>query len=186
MKGLCLLTLGVVVWVSCGSPQTDRKSTPETNTAAQNDHWKNLETGNAKTTLAVDTKPKSPAPEFITRRDLDVVLAAGPAAILAAVVTEPVRQHGRFVGFRITRFRGDSPKTIDLRAGDVILKANGRTIERPENYFAVFEELKIATQLRIDVLRNGEMKTLIYPIHDTSKADVSPRPAPPSPPAKGF
>lgn len=123
--------------------------------------------------LSGDLGVKTAPPGTITRQDLDAVLRAGPAAILSMVITEPVLKNGRFVGFKIARFTGKRPTAIDLRSGDVILKANGKTVERPEHYFAVLEDLKIATELRIEVLRDGEKTTLIYPILNKSQHDVS-------------
>ena len=111
------------------------------------------------------TTPPLP-PGAIQRADLHAVLAAGPAALLQKVVTEPVRKNGKFVGFRIAKFTQRPPAAIDLRPGDVVLSVNGRKIERPENYFQVFEELQVASELRFKLLRDNELKTLLYPIID--------------------
>ena len=112
-----------------------------------------------------DAPPELP-PDAIRREDLQTVLAAGPAALLQRVVTEPVRENGKFVGFRIAGFTGEPPGVIDLQPGDIILSVNGRKIERPENYFQVFEELQVASELRFELLRSGEVETLLYPIVD--------------------
>ncbi len=111
------------------------------------------------------TTPPLP-PGAIQRADLLAVLVAGPAALLQKVVTEPVRKNGKFVGFRIAKFNQSPPTAIDLRPGDVVLSVNGRKIERPENYFQVFEELQVASELRFKLLRDNEVKTLLYPIID--------------------
>jgi type II secretory pathway component PulC len=114
---------------------------------------------------AMETAPTLP-PGAILRADLQAVLAAGPAALLQKVVTEPVRKNGKFVGFRLAEFTQGAPAAIDLRPGDIILLVNGRKIERPENYFQVFEELQVASELRFRLLRDNEVKTLLYPIID--------------------
>ena len=114
----------------------------------------------------------SPRPELATpstpgtidRSALDELLAGGPAPILGMVVTEPYRERGRFVGFRIVSFTQGEPTAIDLRPGDVILAINGRRIERPEHYFEVFEALKRADELSFDVKRDGVDQQLTYPI----------------------
>lgn len=155
--------------LGCGSSQTTAPSDPSRTGANSRSAVKAApEAVQAPDKLALE---KQSPPGVIIRQDLNDLLAAGPAAILAAVVTEPVLQNGRFIGFRIARFADTAPRTIDLRAGDIILKANGRSIERPENYYAVFEDLKIATELRLEVLRNGETTTLVYPILDKSHPD---------------
>jgi type II secretory pathway component PulC len=112
-----------------------------------------------------ETTPPLP-PGVIQRADLQGVLSAGPAALLQKVVTEPVRKNGKFVGFRIAKFTQTPPTAIDLRPGDVVLSVNGRKIERPENYFQVFEELQVASELRFKLLRDNEVKILLYPIID--------------------
>jgi type II secretory pathway component PulC len=104
------------------------------------------------------------APGTIKRAQLDELLAGGPAPILAMVVTEPYRERGRFVGFRIISFTQGEPTVVDLRAGDVILAVNGHRIERPEHYFEVYEALKTADQLSFDVMRDGVDQQLTYPI----------------------
>jgi type II secretory pathway component PulC len=106
------------------------------------------------------------APVAIRREDLLKVLSAGPAALLAQVVTEPVLNQGRFVGFRINGFPAGTPRGIDLKPGDVILLVNGKKIQRPENYFAVFQELRVAGELQVTLLRDDEEKVLYYPIVD--------------------
>ncbi|MBW2276537.1 MAG: hypothetical protein JRF63_03530 [Deltaproteobacteria bacterium] len=103
-------------------------------------------------------------PGTIGRQQLDELLAGGPAPILALVETEPYRERGRFVGFRIVSFPKGEPSAIDLRTGDVILAVNGHRIERPEHYFEVFEALKTAEQLSFDVKRDGAKQQLVYPI----------------------
>ena len=103
-------------------------------------------------------------PGTIARGQLDELLAGGPAPILALVETEPYRERGRFVGFRIVAFPQGDPTGIDLRAGDVILAVNGHRIERPEHYFEVFEALKTAEQLSFDLKRDGAKQQLVYPI----------------------
>jgi type II secretory pathway component PulC len=115
----------------------------------------------------LNAEPPAPAPATpatISRADLDRFLAGGPAPVLALVVTEPYKEHGRFVGFQIKAFTQGEPTAIDLRPGDVILAINGRRIERPEHYFEVFEALKTAHQLRFDLRRDGEKQRLVYPI----------------------
>jgi len=115
---------------------------------------------------AADSAPVTPAipPGTIGRQQLDELLAGGPAPILAMVVTEPYRERGRFVGFRIVSFTQGEPTAIDLRAGDVILAINGKRIERPEHYFEVFEALKQADELSFDLRRDGADQRLSYPI----------------------
>jgi type II secretory pathway component PulC len=130
--------------------------------------------GNSKNGTAGENQPAAESAETvkstregvvsIRRAELDEVLDAGPAALLARVRTEPFFRNGRFVGFRIIGFPGGAPEHLDLRRGDVVVRVNGRSIERPEHYFDVFETLRRASKLRFELLRNGRQLELIYPI----------------------
>ncbi len=100
----------------------------------------------------------------IVRSDLDELLAQGPAYILATVQSDSHKVDGRFVGFRIVSFRVDLDPCIDLREDDAITLVNGKSIERPEHFFEVFEALKTATEVRFDILRDGAPLALIYPV----------------------
>lgn len=103
-------------------------------------------------------------PGAIRRQDLSNILSAGPAAVLAMVETEPAREGKRFMGFRIVAFVQGDPKAVDLRPGDILVAVNGKKIIQPDDYFRVFQELAVASELRFDILRDGLAKTLSYPI----------------------
>jgi hypothetical protein len=105
-------------------------------------------------------------PGTVRRADLDALLAAGPGAFLTRVETAPERRGGRFVGFRIAGFPKGPPRTIDLRPGDVVLRVNGRDLERPEQYFEAFRTLAGAAEIRFEILRDGAPLTLAYPVVD--------------------
>lgn len=100
----------------------------------------------------------------IRRSDLNRVIADGPAALLAHVSTEPERQGRRFIGFRIAAFHPEAPSALDLQVGDVIITVNGLAIVTPQDFFRVFQELKVASELRFDIIRDNSRKSLVYPI----------------------
>jgi type II secretory pathway component PulC len=100
----------------------------------------------------------------ILRSDLNRVIAAGPAALLARVSTEPERQGKRFIGFRIAAFHPEAPSALELQVGDVIIAVNGLAIMTPQDFFRVFQELKVASELRFDIIRDNSRKSLVYPI----------------------
>jgi len=110
--------------------------------------------------------PAPARPGTVSRSDLDELLAAGPAALLARVETAPEREGGRFAGFRITGFPGGPPAAVDLRVGDVVVRVNGRGIERPEQYFEVFRALAGAAEIRFEIIRDGAPLTLTCPVVD--------------------
>ncbi len=159
MKTTTLLAIALFSFgVSCGAAKSEG-SQPMIDATAK--------TPQTLPQKAIHKETKAVAPEgMILRSDLKQVLEAGPGALLRRVMTEPAKTEGRFIGFRITEFTNGKPSTIDLCIGDVILMVNGRKIERPEHYFEVFQELKVASELRFVVLRQGVEQTLSYPIVD--------------------
>ncbi|MDD5309419.1 MAG: hypothetical protein PHU25_19050 [Deltaproteobacteria bacterium] len=108
--------------------------------------------------------PEAREPGVIPRNELRALLDQGPAALLARAVTEPVRKDGRFVGFRITAFPKGLPQVIDLRVGDVLVTANGRNVGHYDVYLQVFGELPVASELKLEIIRDGQNATLVYPI----------------------
>jgi type II secretory pathway component PulC len=100
----------------------------------------------------------------LRRAALDELLAKGPAYALAMVQIDPEKKDGKFVGFRIVSFRSEIPAYLDLRPGDVVTRINDLPIERPEQFFAVFEKLRAAAEVKLDVLRGGAPETITVPI----------------------
>ena len=126
--------------------------------------------GGAKTEGATSAPPAdeqavAPAPETeLHRAALDELLARGPAYTLAMVQIDSAKADGKFVGFTIVSFRTELPAYLDLEPGDVVTKVNGLPIETPDQFFAVFEALKTATEVRFDVLREGKAQAITVPV----------------------
>jgi len=89
--------------------------------------------------------------------------------VLALVQTEPARANGRFVGFRIRAFAAEAPAAVDLRVGDVVVAVNGKSIISPDDFFRVFQELEVASEVRFDILRAGKKECIVYPILDAAQ-----------------
>jgi len=56
--------------------------------------------------------------------------------------------------------------SLDLRPGDTVTRVNGKSIERPEQAIAVWDELRTASNLVVDYRRDGEPHTLRFTIVD--------------------
>ena len=114
-------------------------------------------------------QPQSEAePHAIRRAELAKVLDASPGYFLQHVQTEPRFAHGRFHGWRVvsffpgdTRFAG-----VDLQAGDVVTRVNGKPIEQPDQFMTVWTELRTSKELVVDVERAGAPRTLRWTIAD--------------------
>jgi type II secretion system protein C len=96
----------------------------------------------------------------VTRKELNAVLAKGPANILAMVQTASHKTGGRFAGFEIVSFRLNGSEVLGLRKGDILTRVNGLKIETPDQYFEVFERLKKADSIKFDIIRDGESQTI--------------------------
>jgi hypothetical protein len=106
----------------------------------------------------------------ISRDELLPVLDGGLGRFLQNVETEPAYHRGAFVGFRIVSLFPGEPAfaSLDLRPGDTVTRINGKSIERPEQAVAVWEELRTASDLVVDYRRDGERLALHFAIVDQS------------------
>jgi type II secretory pathway component PulC len=107
-----------------------------------------------------------PVRSTIPRADLNHFLDGSPGAFLQQVAPEAIFKDGRFYGWKLTRFfPGDARfAAIDLRAGDVVRRVNGNTLERPEQLITVWQSLRTASFLQVDVERGTVARTLRWAI----------------------
>lgn len=146
---------------SAGDPVTEMHTDPSTDNPPKR-----------KTPSPPSAPPSSQlgpsAPGTIRRSELATVLDKSPGYFLQHVQTEPRFAAGRFHGWRLvsffpgdTRFAG-----VDLQAGDVVTRINGRAIEQPEQFMTVWTELRSSKELVVDVERDGAPRTLRWIIAD--------------------
>lgn len=111
-----------------------------------------------------------PVPAYTLRRSTVKEALKSPGVLFQHVVldTQPVFVAGKFHGFRIAELRGgpDEWKGIDLKPGDVVTSVNGFPIERPEQALEAFQSLSVASELRVDLEREGEPRSLRWAILD--------------------
>lgn len=102
-------------------------------------------------------------PARLTRSELDGTVRAGLGAFLSRVRVEPAFNRGRFVGWRLDGARHLARWNragMPLRRGDVIVRVNGGSLERPDDALAVFAALRGAHALTVEVLRDGRALSL--------------------------
>jgi len=130
-------------------------------------------------------RPARPAGQ-IDRGELEAALAVGPAPVLAEFELEADLVSGRFQGWRIKSAPGSTSRfaEVDLAKGDVVRSVNGRSLERPNDMYEVWESLHGAQELVIAVQRAGAMRTLRYRIVGEAVAPPAAE-APASPPGAG-
>jgi type II secretory pathway component PulC len=102
----------------------------------------------------------------ISRAALQAELASGIGKFLQQVRAEPAVARGRFVGWRVTALfpnRSDVHVSV-LRPGDTVTRVNGQSIERPEQFKALWDGMSSATELVLDIQREGRNSRLRYTI----------------------
>jgi S1-C subfamily serine protease len=115
----------------------------------------------------VPARPAPPAPSALQRQYVVQVVDAGLGRFLQKVDVEPSFAKGRFQGFRIVELRpGSFWQGVDLRPGDVVLTLNGLPVERDKQAYDAFQTLRTAKELRVEYLRDGQPRSLVYPILD--------------------
>jgi len=104
----------------------------------------------------------------LARADVSAVVDAGLGRFLRTVDVSPVLERGAFVGFRILRFRSEDGRydAIELAPGDVVVRVNGSPIERPEQALAIFNGLRVVSELRVEYTRAGERREVRFAIVD--------------------
>jgi S1-C subfamily serine protease len=87
---------------------------------------------------------------------------------LQGVTVAPVRSGNRFQGWRVERLHPDDPcfRALDVVPGDVVTRINGATLERPEQANGVFQSLRAAPTVRVELLRAGSARTVTLQIAD--------------------
>jgi type II secretory pathway component PulC len=103
----------------------------------------------------------------IPRTALVAELSGGIGRFLQHVHTEPVfNTQGQFKGWRLLSLfakRSDVDVQV-LRVGDVLLRINGQSVERPEEFKAAWDAMGNAKELVLDIERDGRETRLRYSI----------------------
>lgn len=104
----------------------------------------------------------------ITRGTLTAVLSSGVGRFLQRVRAEPQLDRGRFLGWRLLSFaEGDATlRSSVLHPGDTVMRVNGQSIERPEQFKNVWDSLTSSSDLVLQVQRAGKQSEVRYRIVD--------------------
>jgi type II secretory pathway component PulC len=144
MRSLASLSFALAL-VACGSAPPPASTTP----------------------VASAPPPVEVSEPVIQRAALDEVLDAGLGAFLGRVTTAPSLDGNHFVVFQLVALRdADLFAGVDLQPGDVIMSVNGQSIERPDDAFTAWTGLRVASEITIAVLRDGQRRDLRFPIVD--------------------
>ena len=107
-------------------------------------------------------------PGVIRRTSLVREIDAGMARWLRGVEGDRLLDKHRFQGWQIKSLHPVDPcyREVDLREGDVVQKVSGKSIEKPEQAFEVFQALRTAPAIVVDYMRDGKARKLTIPISD--------------------
>jgi type II secretory pathway component PulC len=136
---------------------------------------------------APTAQPEAAPQGALTRSQVHRVVTRGFGAFLQNVMLEdrPVMADGKFKGFRIAALNGNFFRGADLAPGDVVMRVNGFSVERPEQALEAFRSLEVASELRVEIERAGAPRELRYAIVEDGAAPPLPptTSAPLGPPA---
>lgn len=112
---------------------------------------------------AADNLGRDPFAGTIDRAGLIAIIDQGLGRFFGKLRVAPAMDGKRFVGFAVT---GIDPAwgDIGLRPGDILLRVNGQVIERPEQAMAAFESLRVASEVVVELTREGVPATLRFRI----------------------
>lgn len=108
----------------------------------------------------------------LDRGMLEVVLREGPPWLLERVPVEEVLEKGKFVGWRVQEIPHDW-RGIEIQAGDVVTSVNAMPIETPNDFWAAWTSLSVASELKIAYLRDGEPQEMSIPIYGTPSPELA-------------
>jgi hypothetical protein len=102
----------------------------------------------------------------IARTALQAEMQHGIGLFLRNIRTQAVLSHGQFVGWRLLALFPQRPDVHvqGLQAGDVLLRVNGASIERPEAFKRVWDELERTNEIVFEIERDGELSAVRYTI----------------------
>lgn len=86
-------------------------------------------------------------------------------SLLRTVFISPHYEDGNFIGYRISRLANSSPLTkVGIKKGDILVQINGQTLDSPNKMLELFSKIDDLTAATIDILRDGEKKTLFVEV----------------------
>ncbi len=99
-------------------------------------------------------------------KDYREKLINDPQSVMNSVRAEPYRQGGRLQGYRI--FPGSDKSlfgSLGLEPGDVVTSINGISLDSPLKGLEVMQNIQDATEMNVEVLRNGVNQTFVVPMN---------------------
>ncbi|MDP8224397.1 MAG: type II secretion system protein GspC [Candidatus Lernaella stagnicola] len=103
--------------------------------------------------------------EFVVSSEVIENAFEDMASMLRGARIMPHIENGQIDGFKIHRIKSSSLyKKIGLQNGDILHRVNSIEIKGPEDGLRLFQELRTAKNISIDVTRKGSRQTLSYTV----------------------
>lgn len=92
-------------------------------------------------------------------------LSNNPQSLMSLVRARPVNENGKLKGYRIRPGRDPGLfGKFGLKPGDVVVGVNGTPLNDPFKALEIVRDLKKATSLQVDIIRNGSNQSLNFNI----------------------
>lgn len=87
---------------------------------------------------------------------------------LSQVEVKAQRSGRKFTGWQVVQLYPDDPcyRAVDIQRGDVVTRVNGASLEKPDQANQVFQGLRTAPALEIELLRQGLARRVSLTIVD--------------------
>jgi type II secretory pathway component PulC len=105
-------------------------------------------------------------PGVLRRSALNRALNESLGRWLSGVEVKAAVEKGRFRGWVIRSLYPSDVcyRQVDLRPGDLVMRVNGKSIEKPEQANEVFQSLRTAPALEVELVREGAPMKITFPI----------------------
>jgi len=98
-------------------------------------------------------------------REYKKTLKTDPQQLMDLVRTQPYREKGKLVGYKIRPGKDRRLlRKFGLRSGDVVTAVNGISLDNPINGLEILKNLTTASQVSVDIKRNGIAQSLSFQI----------------------
>ncbi len=94
--------------------------------------------------------------KVVDRSVVDKVLS-DPTQFIRSVRVRPHKKNGKVVGFKLRRFRSDSPLALlGAKKGDIIHAVNGKALTSVDQALGAYQNLRSENSLTFSITRNGK------------------------------
>lgn len=95
--------------------------------------------------------------EHVVDRSVVDKLLADPTSFIRSVRVRPHKKNGKVVGFKLRRFRSNSPiALLGAQKGDIIHAVNGQDLSSVDKALGAFQSLRSASDLTFSITRRGK------------------------------